>query len=243
MNLREALLQSSKPRHQFHDSASLDWLLSNRPKFPATRHEFSRPITAIIKEKAPWKLCEPNWFSNKLTRNGIHGFRHCCRVAINSILLAFQNQPNIADAKIKALLFAALLHDCRRKNDNADSYHGKRTAEWLDKNIWVLPRCLEGFYESIRFAIYVHNDPYEEIVKKPSYQKFKFFVDILKTADALDRYRFPREDWWLNLSFIILHPNIESMGFAYDLMLESETLYLHTKNNQFSIAKALQKII
>lgn len=242
MSLRSLLLQTSKPTHQFHDELSLRWISDNRPTSISKKYKIEGFFVKKIEKNQPWKKCADDWFSSHLIRDGIHGFRHVCRVAIYVILLALQNKPDISDEEIEALIFAALLHDCRRENDNADSHHGVRSAEWLYKNSSILPQRLQSFSRAIRFAISVHNDSYDQIINRPNYKKFKFFVDVLKTADALDRYRFPREDWWIDTKFITLFPRIEDMTFAYDLILESEVLFLQTKNNKLSIKDALEKL-
>lgn len=242
MDLRALLFKSPKPAHQFHDNSSLRWLSSNRPNSFSTKYKIETFIIEAVDKNKPWRQCEYSWFSNNFIRDGIHGFRHVCRVAIHSIALALKIEPRISNDKIGAIMLAALLHDCRRKNDNADPNHGVRAAKWLNKDNTILPQYIQPLSEAIQFAISVHNDSYDKIVSQSDYGKFKFFVDILKTADALDRYRFPREDWWINSKFITLLPCVENMTFAYDLMLESEILYLKTKDNQRSIAEIWEKL-
>ncbi|OGZ63890.1 MAG: hypothetical protein A3A98_01220 [Candidatus Staskawiczbacteria bacterium RIFCSPLOWO2_01_FULL_40_39] len=242
MNLREQLLNSPKPPHQFHDADSIEWLSLNRPEFLPKIYKLKQSFVEIVERKKPWERCNNDWFTNKLIRDGIHGFRHVCRVAIYSISLALQARPEISEQEIEALIFAALLHDCRRVNDNADFRHGVRAKEWLGKNNHILPKKLQPLYKAIHFAIAVHNDQYDQIIRKVNYQKFKFFVDILKTADALDRYRFPREDWWLKNEFVVLIPNQQNMAFAYDLVLGCERLFLQTKDNQGSVERAWKKL-
>lgn len=243
MDLRSLLLKTPKPTHQLHDKSSLRWISDNRPKYLFKEYKFEDIFVRKIQKNQPWNECNDGWFTGTLIKEGIHGFRHVCRVAVHTTLLALQNKPNISDKEIEALMFVALLHDCRRKNDNEDSRHGTRAAEWLYKRNGVLPKRLQPFSGAIRFAISAHNDSYDQIIKRPNYKKFKFFVDVLKTADALDRYRFPIEDWWINTRFIALLPRIENMAFAFDLMLESEDLFLQTKNSRLAIKDALEKLI
>lgn len=243
MDLRSLLLETIKPLHQFHDKASLEWIISNRPSEILKKTRIKSSHAERIKKSKLWEVCDDAWFRNSITRDGIHGFRHSCRVAIHSILLATQNKPDISNEEIESLIYAALLHDCRRKNDNTDSRHGVRAAKWLGMNKDILPQRIIFFKEQVRFSIAVHNNPYNEIINHYKYKKFKFHVDILKTADALDRYRFPREDWWINSKFLKIIPERENMAFAYDLMVESESLFLEQKNNQQAIMGALKKLI
>lgn len=243
MNLREQLLNSPKPLHQFHDTVSLEWLFLNRPNFLPRVYGLESSFVKIIESKKPWEICEDYWFTNNLIRDGIHGLRHACRVAIHSISLALQKKPNISFQEIDVLILIALLHDCRRINDNTDIYHGIRAAEWFSKEKHILPPILKPFSKVIYFAITTHNDHYEQIICKKDYQKFKFFVDVIKTADALDRYRFPREDWWLDTDLVVLAPNQQDMALAYDLALVCEKFYLKINDNKNSIKRGWHEII
>ncbi|OGZ37927.1 MAG: hypothetical protein A3A94_03210 [Candidatus Portnoybacteria bacterium RIFCSPLOWO2_01_FULL_43_11] len=240
MNLRSSLIQSKKPAHQFHDAASLKWIASHRPKNLLNNYTVDVDTIRIIRNLKPWKRCENSWFINNLIKDGIHGFRHVSRVAIHAVFLAIEHYNEISENEIKALMFAALLHDCRRKNDNADPRHGLRAADWLEKKPEIFPKKLHLLSPAIHFAISVHNDPYERIFTYSLYKKFKPFVDILKTADALDRYRFPRSDWWFSSKFITLCPGIKNLSLAFDLVIKSETLFLDTKDNIKSITEALK---
>ena len=243
MDLRTSLLGREKPEHQFHDSVSLQWIDSHRPKELLDEYEIDSQVIPFISDFKPWKQCRDSWFLDHLIRDGIHGFRHVCRVAIYSLSLAVRYYPDISDDEINAMMFAGLLHDCRRKNDNADSQHGMRAAMWLDENSQILPKKLHLLSPAVCFAMSVHSDSYEDISARSEYGKFGKYVDILKTADALDRYRFPRSDWWLSPEFLRLRPSIKDMSFAFDFMAISENLFLSCKDNQESIAGAWKQLI
>lgn len=241
MNFREQLLNSPKPRHQFHDKESLAWLELNRPNCLPTTYKLRGLFIDTVEKERPWEKCMGDWFTNKLIRDGIHGFRHVCRVAIHSISLALQSRSDVSEGEIGALIYSALLHDCRRKNDNADQRHGIRASQWLRRNYNLIPQHLKSFNETILFPVEIHNDNYNKIIDKKKYRKFKFFVDVLKTADALDRYRFPREDWWIDEKFLVHMPSNEDMAFAYDLALESEREFITIKNNTISVEQSWGK--
>ena len=59
MNLREALLQSEKPVHQFHDKDSLMWIQTNRvnvlPKNYFLPNQFIK-VMAVFKPWLFWKI-------------------------------------------------------------------------------------------------------------------------------------------------------------------------------------------
>lgn len=236
MTLRASLLGPKKPLHQFHDSDSLQWIKKHRPRALGSV-AISSAMARLISDYAPWDKCKNVWFSNRSIREGIHGFRHCCRVAIYALVLS-ENRVWFSDQKLEALMFAGLLHDCRRANDNADPRHGKRGAAWLEKHPSVLPRHLRSMLPGICFAISVHNDPYSDIVGMSKYKQFKSFVDILKTADALDRYRFPRSDWWFSRRFVVLHPAVQEKSLAFDLVMQSESAHLAHQNSARSVVFA-----
>src|SRR3989344_8890340 len=109
MNLRESLLQSKKPTHQFHDEYSLKWMADNKPDYLNKKYTLTDSFAHIIKKNIPWDKCHDFWFSNNSIRDGIHGFRHASRVAIYSVLIALQNRQDISEAEIRAVMFAGLL--------------------------------------------------------------------------------------------------------------------------------------
>lgn len=240
MNLHTYLLEPRKPTHQFHDTTSIHWLETHRPNILPREYYVSSKTIQVIREKKPWEWYKDSWFLHSLVRDGIHGFRHGCRVSIHAVSLAIDNYDMTGD-EIDALILAGLLHDCRRKNDNADMRHGIRAAAWLQKKQNVIPKHLQVFIPAIRFAIAVHNDSYNDIFLRLSYKRFKSFVDILKTADGLDRYRFPRSDWWFSPNFVSLIPNLRNMAFAFDLAFQTESFYVDTKNNIQSMVMAWNK--
>lgn len=243
MNLYKSLLQQKKPTHQFFDKPSLKWLFSHRPKNLLQSYEIDPIFRRAIERLRPWEKCKDYWFSSQLVKDGIHGFRHACRVSIHAISFAIDNNVNVSENELEAIMFAGLLHDCRRKNDNADPMHGIRSANWLANHSTILPKSVSSFLSAIKFAIYVHNDLYDDIERKNSYKKFKFFVDILKAADAIDRYRFPRDDWWFSQRFVVLPVSIEKLSFAFDMALLSELFYFKTKNNKESIRRAWDIVV
>ena len=63
----------------------------------------------------------------RLSRNGVHGPHHWTRVLANGLSLAALTPG--ADAAVVELF--ALLHDCRRIDEDADLGHGERAAEFV----------------------------------------------------------------------------------------------------------------
>ncbi len=237
MNLRQSLLQHEKPTHQFHDRDSLMWLISHRPKRLPKSLILPKKLVETIQKNKPWDCLEDRWFTNDLIRDGMHGFRHVSRVSVLATYLAL-SRFSLSQKELSAIMFSCLFHDCRRKNDNADPRHGERAALWLKRNRDVLPKELQSFLPAICFSISVHNDPYDQLLKTDSYRKFGLFVDVLKTADALDRYRFPKADWWISEKFIVLLPHDKEMAFAFDLAYQSEYSFVGTGNSKQAMLRS-----
>ena len=84
-NLRVALLSANKPRHQFYDWDSLKWLFSHKPKKLLKKYKINSKLLDTVDSLRPWEKCDDKWFSNGLTKDGIHGFRHVCRVSIHAL--------------------------------------------------------------------------------------------------------------------------------------------------------------
>ena len=87
-NLRAALLSADKPRHQFYDLGSLKWLFSHKPKKLLKKYKLNLKFLNIVDSLHPWEKCDDKWFLNRLTKDGIHGFRHACRVSIHALFFA-----------------------------------------------------------------------------------------------------------------------------------------------------------
>lgn len=243
MNLRKKLLNSPKPKHQFHDKSSIQWIINNKPQNLPNKYFLNiKPIKKVENLK-PWKVIKSSWFQNNLIKNGIHGFRHCCRVAIYSLFLTQKYYKEIKkDKEIESIMFASLIHDCRRKNDNNDFFHGERSANWLKKNKNILPKRLKNFLNLIIFLVSNHDKPYKDVKNDFFYKEFKNFLDIIKTADALDRYRFPRSDWWINLKIVPIKPPKSFMSFAFDFCVKSEEVFIKKNNNLKSITITWEKL-
>lgn len=77
--------------------------------------------TNFIHWEAIWERARREF---KLGPRSVHGPEHWLRVEANAIILAGENG---ADAEIVRLF--AVLHDCKRQNDNRDPEHGLRASE------------------------------------------------------------------------------------------------------------------
>lgn len=65
-------------------------------------------------------------------------------------------------------------------------------------------------------------------------------TDLLKTADALDRYRMPRQRWWPRDEFLRVIPPPWLHRVAFDLVVETEMARLDGQDGVTAVLTALQ---
>ena len=183
--LYQLLKHRPYPKYQTLDSASLEWLEER------LKPECIAPAS-VIQGYQPYpddylKLRD-EWFAHDSARDGIHGYPHMFRVSVFVwfVIQYCELRSVIGDSLIRSLLNAACVHDIRRHDDNADILHGKRSAEWVDQ---MMPGLLDPL--SLK-AIACHVDD----MGTSSNELDVLLTKILKTADALDRFRLPKEKWW-----------------------------------------------
>lgn len=136
----------------------------------------------------------PEAYANSRS-NDLHGMNHTARVLINSLLIA-QEMGCLEDNELELLSFAAIFHDCGRLSDDIETGHGERSSKIMLKSDIVKDRFDDEELELLSAVITCHDMPdekgYDFIESHISifYQDAaKIIYDILKDADALDRYR------------------------------------------------------
>lgn len=236
-SLRDQLLEKVKPEHQNNDQESLDWIGLNKPNFNVSNSKISEEIKRMAEIK-PWDYFRDDFYSSKQTSGCIHGKNHAMRVAINILLLYFESRPK-KEIAINDLIYSALFHDCSRINDSKDVGHGERSSGLLKS------RAVAGEIEikdlkSVLSSIYFHDLNYEMIEGNPNYTQSKTLCDLLKTADSLDRYRFPRNDWWIDDKCLKIIPSDTLKNFAFNLSINSEQEKL--TNSDVNYNKVITKI-
>lgn len=105
-------------------------------------------------------------------------------------------------------------------NDKNDPEHGFTAAEWFLKNrklFDVSSRDAKEIYYAVRY----HNIP-EKYIPKEIDLKYKRSINLLKCADALDRFRLPKVKWWLNEDYLKIKPPEQLINFAKYLIIETE---------------------
>lgn len=235
--------QKTLPDLQYMDNETLSWIKENSPDFNSVKLK-EKHIQRVIEDvkkytpKSEWFLVQEGIYT-------IHGLRHIMRVIANVSHLATQRHTD--DVTKRNVLVAAGLHDVRRRNDKGDEGHAERANEWFIAN----QKKVVDFYgvdlttkdsEEIGLAIKMHEIPYDDISVQDGYSEFKQSVDLLKTADALDRYRQPKLKWWINDNYLKLIPTLEEKYFAYDLVIRSEENYLGTGDSVKSVLNSLENM-
>ena len=145
------------------------------------------------------------------------------------------------------LLIAASLHDVRRFLDRDDPDHGFRSADWFKQNVGEVEKeyqlgLSEEDVKEIYYAIKFHASDYKEFIDLQTYNDFNTVIDLLKTADSLDRFRLPKLKWWINTKYLKIKPPPEIIAFSFKCFLYSEKLSLWGEGDIESIKKAINFI-
>ncbi|MFA5742642.1 MAG: HD domain-containing protein [Candidatus Paceibacterota bacterium] len=242
MSLIESARLGKLPAEQYMDRETLDWIKDNKPNFDPFYGSFPKISKNDIALLIKYTPCS-DWFFNYKKIDTIHGLRHILRVAIYAALLC----EKMAAAQKTNIIISAMLHDIRRLEDKEDPGHGERSSSWFLSNIKAVEKQfklkLEGKdIEEISTAVKLHEIPCNLLEKENFYIKHRYITDILKTADALDRYRLPKIKWWIDEKRLAIAPSCGIKKTAYDLVLSSESLYLDGKDNIESIFQSLKPL-
>jgi len=231
------------PKHQFMDEDTLNWITKNIPNelgnidYSLIKKQFAQKLLNLTKY-----LPEIEWYQNKLVINGIHGSLHSYRVATYTLIL---NELLHINLNNDLLCVAGLCHDIKRNDDKDDISHGQRSAFWVKNNKGLIEKHLnkkfaDNDFSFIILAIFFHDINCESSNKKILTQKQQSYLNVLKTADAIDRYRLPKIKWWINDSYLELKPTAKIKAFAFDLIFITEINKLKSLTLKQSIQCFLQ---
>ncbi|MCX6753443.1 MAG: HD domain-containing protein [Candidatus Nomurabacteria bacterium] len=233
---REQLLMKVKPKHQKNDVDSLNWIICNKPIFSDISKTKRRQYLQSIIKLEPWVYFNIKFYLSKEVACRIHGMNHAIRVAINVLLIA--EERNLKISKLD-LIYMGLFHDIGRVNDNRDDNHGERSLQLFDSLI-KKNKIFVSDLGSISYGIKMH-DVIQRETNITINQDSSDFLNIIKTADALDRYRFPRIDWWINDSYLKLFPSDTLKDIAFEICVRSELEYIKRKKIDYD--KIIKKLI
>lgn len=185
------------PRHQYMDSATVDWIEEHRPLFEARGEPRLTALRPLSRRVLSHAVIPAAWFADPRLADSIHGVRHGARVAALAALLA--ESGRFDDVTTCTAVVAAAIHDCRRAHDQDDRGHGERAGRWFirDSATVVARFGLPARMVRVRraaIAARLHEIPYAEFTAhdEREYLRAQTVTDVLKSADALDRYRLPK---------------------------------------------------
>ncbi|MFJ9440816.1 hypothetical protein ACIRRH_02965 [Kitasatospora sp. NPDC101235] len=207
------------PDHQYMDRTTLAWIAGNRPTGVGVR--------ATIPHRPLLLVPEGSWFARRETADSVHGIRHGARVAILVQLLAHIHgiDPDRRPSPLRrpATTAGATTTAMTRATDSAPSS--------------ALPPCPRRSRSS----------PSTTSPTTPSrtagasaYRRHQDAADLLKAADALDRYRLPLTRWWPDPSRVRLSVPAWLHPLAHDLVVHSEQARLHGAPDTQALKHALR---
>ncbi|MCC3654034.1 hypothetical protein LIX60_21715 [Streptomyces sp. S07_1.15] len=240
-SLIDLAAQGQLPLHQHMDHATIAWINDHRPDLPPARQPALRPQSREL--LAHGGLPTP-WWADPRLYTSLHGVRHAMRTAALAAVLAEEN--GLDEADIATAVLAAAIHDCQRRHDKDDRGHGARAAIWLAANadtVWghfnltATPRRIVQAATAIR----LHDIPYEAFTAddKTDHARAEHITDLVKAADALDRYRLPKLKWWPDARYVREPAFDQLRGLAFDLVLISERAYLAGASGTVAVRYAL----
>lgn len=187
------------------DAQSIEWLRSNLrhlcPSLSNFVEEYKKfPLNKIDIDTATFDLY------NGLS---IHGFRHQFRVMLYIWILVQMLNISITEESLIELLQATVYHDIMRKNDNSDAEHGIRSAHWIASRYQFIDKRIIN-------AVKKHNQPNDD---NPD-----IYTALLKTADAIDRYRLPKKEWWIDMRFLELKVPVDKLEIFQYITYQTEAI-------------------
>lgn len=141
-----------------------------------------------------------------LYKNNFHGLYHSQKVCFFAYLIGIHEKLSKEDMQI--VLDAAKYHDIGRESDYEEDLHGLKSAQKIDKiinyenknDMYYLKAIIESHNHADNddfrvFNNWVYQKESDELVTNVpaeplNYDRFKRLSNILKDADALDRFRF-----------------------------------------------------
>ncbi|RKT04592.1 hypothetical protein BX286_2552 [Streptomyces sp. 3211.6] len=227
--LVELAARKQLPHHQYTDPATVRWITVNRPDFPdGPPPPTLRPHPQGLVTRA---AIPGDWLAEAKCHDSLHGVRHAMRTAALAALLA--EARGLSDNDTATLVLAAAVHDCRRLHDKDDRGHGARAAIWLTGNadtVWShfgltpTPSRIAAAGTAVR----LHDVPYEHFSPDDhtDHRRAETISDLLKAADALDRYRLPKLTWWPDPAQVRCEAFDDLRATAFELVIRSESAWL-----------------
>jgi len=207
------------PNFQILDIETLEWMQKNAgiPDFKSlTFLKKIKPLAEnLFRKLAP----DENVFDIKKLSLSIHGLSHLARVMLHTYVIC--QEVNHKD--YIAAMVAAAFHDVKRHTDKEDPKHGERAALWFEGK--EAKEYDKNAIQTICSAMAYHNINYESI-PIIELSKNQYIIDILKYADAMDRFRLPKIKWWPKKNLLKLKLSDEFFDFGKYLFYRTEKLII-----------------
>lgn len=242
-SLVELAARKELPRHQFTDAETVRWIAEHRPDELDDR---APRLSSVARRLLVRTAMPAAWLAEPRLHDSLHGVRHGMRTAALAALLA--EAAGLGEADVATVIVAAAVHDCRRLHDQDDRGHGARAARWLTVNaedVWGRFR-LEMPPAAVRQAavsVRLHEVPYPDFTPddETDYTTARVVTDVVKAADALDRYRLPKLTWWPDAQHVRVDAFEELKAVAFDLVLWSEADHVAGTDSTSAVLKALAR--
>jgi hypothetical protein len=236
--------QKQLPLHQYTDADTVKWIAAHRPDFPAGLQALRPNLSPAVRRCLTSAIMPARWFPAANRVDSLHGQRHGARTAVFAAVLA--DELGLDEDTTASLVVAAAVHDCRRLHDKDDRDHGLRASNWLRAHCrhvydhFALPVRREQVRRSAA-AVRLHNVPYSSFTDDDEtvYAEAATLTDLLKAADALDRYRLPKLKWWPNRHQLRLTPAPDVHAFAFGLVVATEWAFVNGEPNETAFVEAL----
>ncbi|MFD6915374.1 hypothetical protein [Streptomyces virginiae] len=227
-SLVELAARKQLPHHQYTDPATVRWITVNRPVLsdgPPPR------LRATSQRLLSRSAIPAGWLAEEKCLDSLHGIRHAMRTAALAALLA--ESAGLSEDDTATLVLAAAVHDCRRLHDKDDRGHGARAAIWLTDQADIVwnhfgPVATPSRIATAATAVRLHDVPYDAFSEddQADHARAEVICDLLKAADALDRYRLPKLSWWPDPVQVRSDAFNALRTTAFELVIRSETAWL-----------------
>lgn len=205
------------PKLQLMDLETVERIKPHVRLKPQTIHDVFPDYKVISQDEIIKFIPAQPYFAKTNHFHSIHGISHIVRVMVNSLVLC-----QLIQLPSKEVLIAAAMHDIRRLDDKSDKDHGKRSANWFKRNYRSIPFAKDlksSEIKTVKMIISCHDAPLESI---SSSCENKDLINILRAADALDRYRLPKIKWWPKPSYIFIKEARKLFNLSKIFVYQSE---------------------
>ncbi|MCE7080112.1 YjbH domain-containing protein [Streptomyces sp. ST2-7A] len=242
-SLADLAARNELPRHQYVDHATVRWIETNRPPFAESAPPRLRPASRRLLHRC---AIPAHWLAERRCLDSLHGVRHAMRTAVLAALLAEDAGLGAEDTAV--LVIAAATHDCRRLHDKRDRGHGARAARWLGDNAAMVFDHFHVAHDRARVAeaataVRLHDLPYAAFTPADEHDRStaEAITDLLKAADALDRYRLPKLSWWPDPGRLRVPLPPALHATAFELVVASEAAHLAGLTSSDAVFHALEQ--